>query len=100
MPSRPIPLPPGVKLNVGLTPIGAATLREILGSPNTSPLPPHVPGGPCFAVSNRRLEAFMVERNVGSFRVAGLQPAVDLLADVMAEIKQNDAALHLSLIHI
>jgi hypothetical protein len=94
MPSRPVPLPPGVKLNVGLTPIGAVGLRNILGSPNTAPLPPHVSGGPCFPVSNPRLEAFMVQRKVGPFSVTGLQPAVDSLADVMLEIKQNDPGLH------
>jgi hypothetical protein len=36
----------------------------------------------------------MVTRNVGPFRVTGLQPAVDSLADVMAEIKQDNPVLH------
>ena len=89
-----IPIPHPNELNPGLNPIGPSRLRQMLGSPRSEPLPPHVSGGPCFAVTNRLLDSLIVRRNVGPFKVTGLQPAVDSLADVMAEIKRGDPALH------
>lgn len=94
MSSNPIPLPPADQLNPGLNPLSPAKLREILGDPRSTPLPPHTSGGPCFEVTNRKLDEFIVRRNVGPFRVTGLQPAVDSLAVVLAEIKQSNPSLH------
>ncbi len=96
MASTPVPLPSPSQLNPGLNPIGPNKLKQILGSPRNN-LPAHSAGGPCFNLDNDRIEAFIVRRDVGPFRVTGLQPAVDSLADVMAEINQSLPAMHATL---
>jgi hypothetical protein len=96
MASAAIPIPTPEELNPGLNPIGPGKLTEMLGTPRAN-LPPHVSGGPCFAVKNARLDEFMVSRNLGPFRITGLQPAVDSLAEVVAEVANVLPHIHSTL---
>jgi hypothetical protein len=71
-------------INVGLSSARQITMLSILGNPRGNY------DQVCRQVTNDRLRNLMVTKSVGPFRVTGLSPAVDSLAEIFEEIHDNE----------
>jgi hypothetical protein len=79
-------IPPDAAMNSGLAPCGSSLMNHF-GRPG--PLRTD-----CSAVTNARLKALLVTRDVGPFRVTGLKPAVESIERICRRIEQNDKTLY------
>ncbi len=70
-------------INSGLSPARPATLRRLLGEPRADYT------SQCQAVTNPSIARRLVTRDVGPFRVTGLDVAVSSLLRVMALVRQH-----------
>lgn len=71
-------------INTGLNSARQITMISLLGNPR---------GGSydqtCRAITNARLKALVVTKDVGPFRVTGISPAVDSLEKVLTDIREE-----------
>ncbi len=80
-----IPMPAKSSVNIGLDPVNNAMMKRILGAPRADGRYTK-DGGP---LQNDRLQRNMVTKNVGPFRVTGLNHAVTSLAGVFTDIRRE-----------
>lgn len=80
-----IPIPKGI--NKGLTRALQATMLDIFGKPCTL-------STDCKAVTNARVKALLVTRDVGPFTVTGIRPAVEAIQRVLDDVRQNLPQVH------
>lgn len=76
-----VPRPHADSINTGYSPGRAATLLQLLGEPRAKL------GRDCLPVTNTALKKRMGTRNVGPFRVTGLDVALDDLEVIFATVK-------------
>ena len=79
------------RFNVGLLRPTPQLLRELLGEPRQRY------SDQCQAVTNPRLIAALETRQVGSFKVTMLKPALDSFEEIMARLRTEDPAIYASL---
>jgi hypothetical protein len=79
------------RFNQGITRPTPATLRELLGDPRTSY------SDQCQPVTNPRLIAALDTRQVGTFKVTMLRPALDSFAAVMQRLKTEEPEIYAAL---
>lgn len=72
-------------INEGVSPAHQITMKTLLGNPRSSF------GSDCMPVTNPVLKGLVVSADVGPFKVTGLRPAVESLAEVIADIRQEEA---------
>lgn len=76
------------RINGALQPARNSTMLTLLGDPRGTY------DAECRALTNPHLAAMMAERDLGSFTATGLSPAVDVLAEVMASLRQISPEVH------
>jgi hypothetical protein len=76
-----VPIP--ATINAGVSSAGNSLMLSLLGNPRSSY------SQNCGSVTNSKLKAMMATRSVGPFKATGYGPALDSLADVMADIKAD-----------
>lgn len=80
-----IPIPAGI--NQGLSAARQKTMLDIFGRP--CPL-----NADCTAVTNDKVRNLLVTRNVGPFSVTGIQPTVEALSRIFAQVKRDHPDLY------
>ncbi len=80
-----IPLPSKSSFNVGLASAGQHRLRDLLGEPIVDKH--YDPQGKCLTPTNPKILAHLVLKDVGPFRVTGIDVAVASLAAIFQEVK-------------
>jgi hypothetical protein len=80
-----IPMPPKSTLNLGLTSPGNNYLLELFGHPVLGGK--YRADGKCTTPDNGELNALLVTKSVGPFRVTGLKPAVESLEDIFTRVR-------------
>jgi len=83
VPIRPLP----VGFNQGLSSAKESAMRSLLG----------VPGNltkDCSPVTNSKLKALLVTKDVGPFKVTGLKPAVGVLERIFSKVQANEPDLY------
>jgi hypothetical protein len=80
-----VPIP--AKINVGVQQAGNRFMLASLGNPRSSY------GSNCASVTNPKLAELMATRDVGPFRATGYRPALESLAEVMADIAREHPEL-------
>lgn len=77
--TKPIPIPQ--RINQGVQSAKQQTMLTLVGNPRSSY------GQNCQMVTNPGIKQLIVTKDVGPFKVNGLQPAVESLTQVLADIK-------------
>jgi hypothetical protein len=85
----PVGIPGGINQRVSSA--KQTTMLALLGNPRDSY------DAECREVTNQRLKALIVRRDVGPFRVTGLEPAVEGLRTIFAEIQQQEPEVYAGL---
>jgi hypothetical protein len=78
-------------INQGVSSAKQTTMLALLGNPRDSY------DAECREVTDSRLRALIVRKDVGPFRVTGLAPAVEGLRAILAEVGQQEPEVHDSL---
>jgi hypothetical protein len=79
-----LPLPPKSSFNVGLASAGQHRLRELLGEPIVDQH--YDPEGHCKTPTNPKILQHLVLKDVGPFRVTGIDVAVESLAAILQQV--------------
>lgn len=82
-----VPIPHDDAINSGLTNAKQSTMLRIFGKPGKL-------SKNCSEPTNPKVQALLVTRNVGPFKVRGIKPAVDSLARIFARVKAKDPELY------
>ena len=83
-----IPIPSGI--NSGLTAASQSVMLALFGAPGKLTTE-------CSPVTNAALAKLMVTKNVGPFTVHGLEPAVEALVRIFADVKAHEPNLYAAL---
>jgi len=84
-----IPVPAGI--NAGVSSAKQATMLSLLGNPRESY------DQSCRDITNPRLAGLVAIRPLGPFRARGLRPALDSLAQVLADVRAAEPEIHAAL---
>jgi hypothetical protein len=83
-----VKIPPGI--NPGVSKAKQQTMLQVFGKPGSLT-------EDCSAVTNPKIKALLVTKNVGPFAVTGIKPAVEALERIFAKVKKNEPTLHAQL---
>lgn len=80
-----VPIPSGI--NQGVSRAKQQTMLNIFGKPCSL-------SADCTSVTNAKVRALLVTRNVGPFAVTGIRPAVDAMERIFKRVKEEQPDLH------
>lgn len=90
-----VPLPPENTFNLGLTSPGNSYMLKLFGHPVVNAA--YRPDGRCTSPNSPTFKPLLATRNVGPFKVTGLEPAIHSLQSIMMRVKEEVPDLYVLL---